>query len=124
MPGLTRQAENRSAHPTLQPAQGLYPQVHFSEVGMDAMERAEKLQAVATAVGALAALVPAASISGNIFIAILAALGVGSLAGGAVMLRWQLTDEGDAYLRAESRISGRSTSRTSLWLGNLSPGER
>lgn len=94
---------------------------------MDAMERTEKLQAAATAVGALVALVPAASIGGNIFVAILAALGVGSLgvgslAGGAVMLRWLLTDEGDAYLRADSRISGRSTSRTSVWLGNLAPG--
>ncbi len=89
---------------------------------MDAMERTEKLQAAATAVGALVALVPAASIGGNIFVAILAALGVGSLAGGAVMLRWQLTDEGDAYLRADSRISGRSTSRTAVWLGNLAPG--
>ena len=89
---------------------------------MYAMERAEKLQAAATAVGALVALVPAASIGGNIFVAILAALGVGSLAGGAVMLRWLLTDEGDAYLRADSRISGRSTSRPSVWLGNLAPG--
>ncbi|WP_298210635.1 hypothetical protein [Acidovorax sp.] len=89
---------------------------------MDAFERTEKWQAAATAAGALVALVPAASLSGNIFIAILAALGVGSLAGGAVMLRWLLTDEGDAYLRADSRISGRSTSRASLWLGNMAPG--
>ncbi|WP_010459975.1 hypothetical protein [Acidovorax radicis] len=89
---------------------------------MDGFERAEKYQAAATAVGALIALVPAASIGGNIFIAILAALGVGSLAGGAVMVWWLCTDEGDAYLRADSRISGRSTSRTSLWLGNMAPG--
>jgi hypothetical protein len=53
---------------------------------MDGFERAEKYQAAATAVGALVALVPAASMGGNIFIAILAALGVGSLAGGAVMV--------------------------------------
>ncbi|RZJ57582.1 MAG: hypothetical protein EON49_15420 [Acidovorax sp.] len=86
------------------------------------MERAEKLQAAATAAGALIALVPAASWSASIFVAVLAALGAGSLAGGAVMLRWLLTDEGDAYLRAESRISGRSTSRVSLWLGNIAPG--
>ena len=89
---------------------------------MDGFERAEKYQAAATAVGALIALVPAASIGGNIFIAILAALGVGSLTGGAVMVWWLRTDEGDAYLRADSRISGRSTSRTSLWLGNMAPG--
>ena len=89
---------------------------------MDGFERAEKYQAAATALGTLVALVPAASLGGNIFIAILAALGVGSLAGGAVMVWWLRTDEGDAYLRADSRISGRSTSRTSLWLGNLAPG--
>ena len=89
---------------------------------MDGFERAERWQATATATGALIALVPAASMAGNIFIAILAALGMGSLAGGAVMVRWLLTDEGDAYLRADSRISGRSTSRLSLCLGNFSPG--
>jgi len=38
------------------------------------------------------------------------------------MVWWLRTDEGDAYLRADSRISGRSTSRTSLWLGNMAPG--
>lgn len=89
---------------------------------MDGFERAEKLQAAATAVGALVALVPAASISGNVFIAILAALGVGSLAGGAVMVWWLRTAEGDAYLRADSRISGRSTSPVAICLGNFSPG--
>ncbi|WP_440110758.1 hypothetical protein [Acidovorax sp. BL-A-41-H1] len=89
---------------------------------MDGFERAERWQAAATAVGTLLAIVPAASVSGNIFVAILAALGAGSLAGGAVMLWWLRTPEGDACLRADARISGRSTKRRALWLGNLSPG--
>ncbi|WP_291436306.1 MULTISPECIES: hypothetical protein [Acidovorax] len=99
----------------------LFPHIP-PETAMDAMDRTEKLQAAATAVGALIAFVPAASWSASVFVAILAALGVGSLAGGAVMVHWSLTDEGNAYLKADSRISGRSTSRTSLWMGNLAPG--
>lgn len=89
---------------------------------MDAFERAEKWQAAATAAGALAAFVPAASVSASIFVAMLASLGAGALAGGAVMLRWLLTDEGNAHLQADSRVSGRSTSRAALCWGNLAPG--
>ncbi|WP_146187955.1 hypothetical protein [Acidovorax sp. CF316] len=89
---------------------------------MDAFDHAERRQAAATALGALIGLVPAASVSGNIFVAILAALGTGSLAGGAVMIWWLLTAEGSAYLLAESRFSGRSTSRVYIWLGNTLPG--
>lgn len=89
---------------------------------MDAFARAEKWQAAATAFGALLAIVPAASIKGSIFIGLLGAVGIGCLAGGGVMIWWQLTPEGHAYLLAESRYMNRSTSRASIWLGNLSPG--
>lgn len=89
---------------------------------MDGFERAERWQAAATAAGTLLAIVPAASVAGNIFVAILAALGAGSLAGGAVMLWWLRTPEGDACLRADARLSGRSTKAWTLGLGNLSPG--
>ena len=89
---------------------------------MDAFDRAEKWQAAATAFGALLAIVPAASIAGSIFIALLGAVGVGCLTGGGVMIWWLLTPEGSACLMAESRYMSRSTSRVSIWLGNLLPG--
>ncbi|MBB6560035.1 hypothetical protein HNP48_002707 [Acidovorax soli] len=89
---------------------------------MDAFARAERWQAAATAFVALLAIVPAASTTGSIFIALLGAVGVGCLAGGGVMVWWQLTPEGQAWLLAESRYMSRSTSRASVWVGNLSPG--
>jgi hypothetical protein len=89
---------------------------------MDAFARAERWQAAATAFVALLAIVPAASTTGSIFIALLAAVGTGCLAGGGVMIWWLLTSEGQAWLLAESRYMSRSTSRTSIWVGNLSPG--
>lgn len=89
---------------------------------MDAFDRAEKWQAAATALGALLAIVPAASITGSIFIALLGAVGIGCLTGGGVMIWWLLTPEGSACLLAESRYMSRSTSRVSIWLGNLLPG--
>lgn len=89
---------------------------------MDAFDRAEKWQAAATALGALLAIVPAASITGSIFMALLGAVGIGCLAGGGVMIWWLLTPEGSACLLAESRYMSRSTSRVSIWLGNLLPG--
>lgn len=89
---------------------------------MDAFARAEKWQAAATALVAVLAIVPAASATGSIFIALLAAVGIGCLAGGGVMIWWLLTPEGHAYLLAESRYMSRSTSRASIWLGNLLPG--
>lgn len=89
---------------------------------MDAFDRAEKRQAAATAFGALLAIAPAASVTGSIFIALLGAVGIGCLAGGGVMIVWLLTPEGSACLLAESRYMSRSTSRVSIWLGNLLPG--
>ena len=89
---------------------------------MDVFYHAEKRQAAATAFGALLAIVPAASITGSIFIALLGAVGFGCLIGGGVMVRWLLTPEGSACLLAESRYMSRSTSRVSIWLGNLLPG--
>lgn len=89
---------------------------------MDAFARAEKWQAAATAFGVLLAIVPAASITGSIFIALLGAVGIGCLTGGGVMIWWLLTPEGNAYLLAESRYMSRSTSQASIWFGNLSPG--